>query len=89
MESSGGMLHAIHLRMNGFISRALGISWEEAGKLRTAYWERYGSTFLGLWRNHRIDPRVFLPKRTTSTIRPSSARRGTPRKTSDAPSKGR
>lgn len=62
MESSGGMLHAIHLRMNDFISRALGISWEEAGKLRTAYWERYGSTFLGLWRNHRIDPRVFLPE---------------------------
>lgn len=61
MESSGGMLHAIHLRMNAFISEALGMSWEEAGKLRTAYWAKYGSTFIGLWRHHRIDPCVFLP----------------------------
>ena len=37
-EASGGMLHAIHLKMNDYISRVLGLSWEAAGELRTRYW---------------------------------------------------
>ena len=41
-EASGGMLHAIHLRMNDFISKRLGLDWEAAGRLRTAYWAQYG-----------------------------------------------
>ena len=40
-EASGGMLHAIHLRMNDFISKRLGLDWAAAGRLRTAYWARY------------------------------------------------
>ena len=59
-EASGGMLHAIHLRMNDFISKRLGLDWEAAGRLRTAYWAQYGSTFLGMWKRHRVDPREFL-----------------------------
>lgn len=60
-EASGGMLHAIHLRMNEFMSERLGLSWDEASRLRRAYWRTYGTTFLGLWRCHGIDPREFLP----------------------------
>ena len=59
-EASGGMLHAIHLKMNEFMVREMGLSWEEASRLRRYYWDRYGTTFLGLWKCHGIDPRRFL-----------------------------
>ena len=59
-EASGGMLRAIHVRMNAYICRELGVNDEEASALRTAYWARYGATFLGLWLHHRIDPTDFL-----------------------------
>ena len=59
-EASGGMLHAIHLRMNDFISKRLGLDWEAAGRLRTAYWAQYGATFLGLEKHHGIAPKEFF-----------------------------
>ena len=59
-EASGGMLHAIHLKMNEFMVREMNLSWEEASELRTRYWAHYGATFLGLWKRHGIDPRRFL-----------------------------
>lgn len=78
-EASGGMLHAIHLRMNDFISKRLGISWEAAGALRTAYWSQYGSTFLGMWKNHGIDPREFLPATHDFDFRPFIQYAGDPK----------
>ena len=78
-EASGGMLHAIHLRMNDFISKRLGISWEAAGALRTAYWSQYGSTFLGMWKNHGIDPRKFLPATHDFDFRPFIQYAGDPK----------
>ena len=59
-EASGGMLHKIHLLMNEYMCRELGMEWEEASALRRHYWSVYGATFLGLWRHHGIDPRDFL-----------------------------
>lgn len=59
-EASGGMLHKIHLLMNEYMCRELGMEWEEASVLRRHYWSVYGATFLGLWRHHGIDPRDFL-----------------------------
>ncbi len=59
-EASGGMLHAIHLKMNEFMVREMNLSWEEASELRTLYWAQYGATFLGLWKRHGIDPQRFL-----------------------------
>ncbi len=61
MESSGGMLQAIHVRMNDYIARHLSMTYDEAHRLRRRYWSTYGSTFLGLWLHHGIDPRDFLP----------------------------
>ena len=63
-EASGGMLHKIHLLMNEYMCRELGMEWEEASALRRHYWSVYGATFLGLWRHHGIDPRDFLSLRT-------------------------
>ena len=78
-EASGGMLHAIHLRMNDFISKRLGLSWDDASRLRTEYWSRYGSTFLGLWKNHGIDPREFLPATHDFDFRPFIHYEGDPK----------
>ena len=61
-EASGGMLREIHLRMNDYIARTLNISLEQAHALRSKYWATYGSTFIALWRLHRIDPVDFLTK---------------------------
>lgn len=59
-EASGGMLHKIHLLMNEYMCRELGMEWKEASALRRHYWMVYGATFLGLWKHHGIDPRDFL-----------------------------
>ena len=59
--SSAGLLHEVHLRMNDFMMTRMGMSEEEANRLRTHYWKTCGSTFIGLWRRHGIDPREFLP----------------------------
>ena len=61
LESSAGMLHAIHVRMDAFIMKALGVNAAKAANIRALYWARFGSTFIGLWRYHHIDPLDFLP----------------------------
>ena len=43
-EASGGMLHKIHLLMNEYMCRELGMEWEEASALRRRYWSVYGAT---------------------------------------------
>lgn len=78
-EASGGMLHAIHLKMNDFISRELGLSWEAAGELRTRYWREFGSTFLGLWRLNGVDPRRFLLATHSFDFAPYVHAEGSPR----------
>lgn len=77
-NASAGMLRAIHLRMNRFMRARLGISDEEASALRTAYWSRYGATFLGLWLHHGIDPREFLFETHSFDLRPFVAAKGSP-----------
>ena len=59
--SSAGLLHEVHLRMNAFMTERMGMSEEEANRLRSHYWQTYGSTFIGLWRRHGVDPKEFLP----------------------------
>ncbi len=75
-EASGGMLHAIHLRMNEFIVKELRISWEAASNLRSLYWTKYGATFLGLWKHYGIDPCVFLKATHEFDLSPYVARSG-------------
>ena len=59
-ESSRGMFAAIHVRMEEFIARELGVSIEEGRRLQHAYWAKYGATFLGLEKHHAITPRAFF-----------------------------
>ena len=50
----------IETRMSAFMVRELGISHDEAQRLRKAYWHDHGTTLAGLMLNHRLDPDPFL-----------------------------
>lgn len=68
--SSGGLFVELHRRMNRFLMTQLGLSEEEATTMRQAYWARYGTTFLGLWRHHGIDPVRFLSETHDFDVQP-------------------
>ena len=50
----------INRSMTAYLETHLGLACEEANRLRTHYWRRYGATLLGLMRHHGIDPTHFL-----------------------------
>jgi putative hydrolase of the HAD superfamily len=50
----------INRSMTEYVQRELGIGAEEADKLRTHYWQRYGATLKGLMRHHGTRPEHFL-----------------------------
>jgi putative hydrolase of the HAD superfamily len=46
--------------MTAYLEDHLGLSREDANRLRMSYWRRYGATLLGLMRHHGVDPQHFL-----------------------------
>ncbi len=50
----------IDQRMGEFISRLLGVSFEQAQHLRKTYYRQFGTTLNGLMRIHRVAPDPFL-----------------------------
>ncbi len=50
----------IEEKMTAYVSRALGVSRENADRLRTSFWEQYGTTLAGLMREHDVDPHDYL-----------------------------
>jgi putative hydrolase of the HAD superfamily len=50
----------INRSMTAYLETHLGLAREDADRLRTHYWRRYGATLLGLMRHHGIDPTHFL-----------------------------
>lgn len=51
----------INRAMNAYLAARMGLPEEEAGRLRTGYWHRYGATLTGLMRHHPdIDPLEFI-----------------------------
>jgi len=59
-DASFAMFDAIDARMTAFVQRQLALERPAADALRRHYWLRYGATFVGLVRNHRIDAHQFL-----------------------------
>ena len=51
---------SMHLQINAWLKRNLGLDEEAANRLRQGYWRRYGATLHGLMRHHGTDPREFL-----------------------------
>jgi len=50
----------IDQRMGEFISRLLGVSFEQAQHLRKTYYRQFGTTLSGLMKVHRVSPEPFL-----------------------------
>ena len=50
----------INVGMTDYIERELGVSRDEADRLRRQYWLRYGATLLGLVRHHGVQAAHFL-----------------------------
>lgn len=50
----------IEKKMTAFVMRVTGADPDEADKLRSTYWAKYGTTLAGLMREHKIDPESYL-----------------------------
>ncbi len=50
----------INQAMTRYVAATLGVSPEEASRVRVDYWQRYGATLTGMVRHHGTDPRHFL-----------------------------
>ena len=59
-DASPHIFPHINRSMRQYIERHLGVSEDEASRIRQHYWQRYGATLLGLIRHHGTDPRHFL-----------------------------
>lgn len=59
-DASHAAFSMLDVSMNDYIERELGVSREEADRLRRVYWGRYGATLLGLIRHHGVRAPHFL-----------------------------
>ncbi len=50
----------IEVRMTAWVARELGVSRNEADRLRRQYWQTYGTTLAGLMTEHGVDPAPYL-----------------------------
>ncbi len=50
----------IEVRMTDYVANALGVSRDEADRLRQHYWAEYGTTLAGLMEVHGVDPDPYL-----------------------------
>lgn len=55
-----GVWDAIGERIQAFIMDRLALTEAEAGAMRRQYFQEFGTTLNGLWRNHGIDPTDYL-----------------------------
>jgi putative hydrolase of the HAD superfamily len=59
-DASNAAFGEMHAAIGDYVARHLGISGEEASRLRQRYWQRYGATMLGLVRHHGVRAAHFL-----------------------------
>lgn len=59
-SNTNGLWGAIRERMNQFITERLGLPLEEVARLRSHYFETYGTTLRGLQTHHNVDAYEFL-----------------------------
>lgn len=57
---SARLFDQIEVRMTAWVMSALGVTHGEADRLRSDYWQRYGTTLAGLMHEHDVDPDPYL-----------------------------
>ncbi len=55
-----GMLNYIDGRIDDFIRQKLNLTAGEISRLRSAYWQKYGTTLTGLILHHHIEPDEYI-----------------------------
>src|SRR4029077_21286586 len=59
-DASNAAFGEMHVAIGDYVVEHVGVSHEEADRLRQKYWLRYGATLLGLVRHHGIRAAHFL-----------------------------
>jgi putative hydrolase of the HAD superfamily len=59
-NASEAVFSELRQSMTDYIAAELTVDIDEASRLRTAYWRRYGATLLGLIRHHQVKAEHFL-----------------------------
>lgn len=59
-DAGSAVFPRMNAAMTAYICEHLGLPMEQADALRVHYWQRYGSTLLGLMRHHRVKAAHFL-----------------------------
>jgi putative hydrolase of the HAD superfamily len=59
-NASAHIFPHINRAMTAYLAQALGVTDEEAGRIRVDYWLRYGATLTGMMLHHGTDPHHFL-----------------------------
>jgi len=59
-DAGSGVFTLMNAAMTDYIREHLGLPAAQADALRVQYWQRYGSTLLGLMRHHRVAAAHFL-----------------------------
>jgi len=59
-DASGAAFGEMHVAIGDYVVEHVGVSREEADRLREKYWLRYGATLLGLVRHHGVRAAHFL-----------------------------
>ena len=59
-SAASGVFARMDRKINDFLVRELGLTREQADRLRRDYWQRYGTTLRGLMLHYGVDPESFL-----------------------------
>ena len=59
-DAGRAVFPTMNAAMTDYIRAHVGVPRDEADRLRVLYWNRYGSTLLGLMRHHRVSAPHFL-----------------------------
>jgi putative hydrolase of the HAD superfamily len=59
-DASNAVFGEMHASIGDYVVRHVGVSPDEADRLRQRYWLRYGATLLGLVRHHGVPAAHFL-----------------------------
>jgi putative hydrolase of the HAD superfamily len=59
-DATTAIFPSMHVQINEFLKRQFALDDAGANRMRTEFWQRYGTTLNGLMRHYGMDPKRFL-----------------------------
>jgi putative hydrolase of the HAD superfamily len=59
-DATTAIFPSMHVQINEFLKRQFALDDAGANRMRTQFWQRYGTTLNGLMRHYGMDPKRFL-----------------------------